>query len=185
MQRLVERINALVGKDKQKKTFGVSEFGSGHQYQLNPVLSCDQLQHFEKEYDIRLPNDYADFITQIGNGGTGPYYGLHSLANAVSDQPGHKSRAFLASPFPLTEFFNPCDAPDYENDDFDDDQFICGSIVLSHQGCGYYDRLVITGPQAGQVWADGRVSDQGIVPLGCDFYSWYDGWITRSLNALI
>ena len=148
-------------------------------------MSLDDRDYFQREYDVQLPQDYADFLTQIGNGGTGPYYGLCSLAKSVDDYPGHKCRAFLAAPFPLTERFNPCDDDNNKNDDdFFHDRYICGSIVLSHQGCGYYDRLVITGPQAGQVWSDGRVSDQGIAPLGCDFYTWYDRWLSDSISQL-
>lgn len=185
MERLAVKIAALAAKDTAMKTFGASTFGNGHHYKMNPVLSLGNLAAFEREYDVQLPKDYADFLTQIGNGGIGPYYGLYSLDQSVTDDPGHKCRAFLASPFPLTEFYNPYDEDENGTDDDSfDDQYICGSIVLSHQGCGYYDRLVITGPQAGQVWSDGRVSDQGIVPLGCDFYSWYDRWVTGSIFDL-
>lgn len=185
MERLAAKIAELAAKDTEMKTFGASTFGHGHHYRMNPVLPIDDLASFEREYDVRLPKDYADFLTQISDGGVGPYYGLHSLAQSVADDPGHKCRAFLASPFPLTEFFNPYDENETANDDeLFDDRYICGSIVLSHQGCGYYDRLVITGPQAGQVWSDGRVSDQGIAPLGCDFYTWYDRWLTDALYAL-
>lgn len=182
IERLAAKIANLAAKDTDLKTFGAEH---GHQYRMNNVLRVDDLSEFEREYDVQLPADYAEFLTYVGNGGIGPYYGLYSLDKSVTDDPGHKCRAFLASPFPLTEFFNPYDDDENANDDeLFDDRYICGSIVLSHQGCGYYDRLVITGPQAGQVWSDGRVSDQGIVPLGCDFYTWYDRWVTDALNEL-
>jgi len=185
MERLAAKIAELAAKDKAMKTFGASTFGHGHHYKMNPVLSVDALAAFEREYDVQFPKDYADFLTQIGNGGIGPYYGLCSLAQSISDYPGHKCRAFLASPFPLTEYFNPRDEDESATDDeLFDDPYICGSIVLSHEGCGYYDRLVITGPQKGQVWYDGRVSGQGIAPLRCDFYTWYDCWVTDALFAL-
>jgi len=185
IERLAAKIAELAAKDTEMKTFGASTFGHGHQYRMNAVLPIDALVNFEREYDVQLPKDYADFLTQIGNGGIGPYYGLYSLAESVADDPSHKCRAFLAPPFPLTEFFNPYDEDENATDDeVFDEQYICGSIVLSHQGCGYYDRLVITGPQAGQVWSDGRVSDQGIGPLGCDFYTWYDRWVTDALYEL-
>jgi len=185
MERLAVKIAELAAKDTEMKTFGASTFGQGHQYRMNAVLPVDELASFEREYDVQLPQDYADFLTQIGNGGIGPYYGLYSLAQSVADDPRHKCRGFLASPFPLVEFFNPHDEEENATDDaLFDDRYICGSIVLSHEGCGYYDRLIITGPQAGQVWSDGRVSDQGIAPLGCDFYTWYDRWLTDAIADL-
>lgn len=185
IQRLAAKIAELATKDTAMKTFGASSHGTGHHYRMNPVLSVDNLTEFEREFDVQLPRDYADFLTQIGDGGIGPYYGLYSLRESVADDPAHKCRAFLASPFPLTEYFNPCDEDDnLTDDDFFDDRYICGSIVLSHQGCGYYDRLVITGPQAGQVWSDGRVSDQGIAPLDCDFFTWYYRWATDAIYEL-
>ncbi|HVX64479.1 MAG TPA: SMI1/KNR4 family protein [Pirellulales bacterium] len=185
IERLRSKIAELAAKDKQMKTFGASTFGHGHHYRMNPILPIDELHDFEREYGVQLPRDYADFLTRVGNGGIGPYYGLCSLAESIADDPAHKSRRFLASPFPLTDFFNPYEDEQNEtDDDLFDDCNICGSIVLSHQGCGYYDRLVITGPQAGQVWMDGRVSDQGITPLGCDFYTWYDRWVTDAICSL-
>ena len=46
------------------------------------------------------------------------------------------------------------DIENASDDELFDDRYVCGSIVLSHQGCEYYDRLVITGPQAGYVWSN-------------------------------
>ncbi|MCA9068587.1 MAG: hypothetical protein KDA84_06675, partial [Planctomycetaceae bacterium] len=52
-------------------------FGSRiHQYQLNPPLPITEVDEFESKYDITFPLDYRVFITEIGNGGAGPYYGL-------------------------------------------------------------------------------------------------------------
>lgn len=181
MQRLAAKIAELAAKDAGMTTFGAD----GHRYRINAVLRGDELIAFESEFAVQLPEDYAGFLTQIGNGGIGPYYGLCSLAESIADDPGHKCRAFLATPFPLSEYFNPFDQNENACDEeLFDDRYICGSIVLSHHGCGYYDRLVITGPQAGQVWTDGRVSDQGIVPTGYDFYTWYDRWVTDAIIDL-
>lgn len=185
MERLAEKIGTLAAKDTKMKTFGASTFGHGHHYRMNAILPAAELAGFEREYAVQLPRDYADFLTTIGDGGIGPYYGLYSLAESVADAPGRRSRAFLASPFPLREFFNPYDEDhDADDDTLFDDRHICGSIVLAHQGCGHYDRLVITGPQAGQVWTDSRGSDQGIAPLGCDFYTWYDRWLRDAIADL-
>jgi hypothetical protein len=181
MAEIAAKLNELVAKDAEKKTFGARR---GHEYQMNPPLPMSELQAFERQFGMKLPQDYADFLTQLGNGGIGPGYGLLSLAEAVKD-PEQRCREFLATPFPHTEYFNPYDVDEAtpDNECFFD-QHICGSIALSHHGCGYFDRLVITGPQAGQVWIDSRVSDQGIEPTGRDFFEWYYGWLSDALGNL-
>jgi hypothetical protein len=57
-----------------------------------------------------------------------------------------------------------------------------GTIPLSHQGCGYYDLLVVNGPDAGHVWVDNRVVDGPISPYVEDsgrvtFDRWYLTWL--------
>ena len=98
IQGLAAKIKELATKDTEMKTFGASTYGTGHHYRMNPVLPAHDLNDFQREHDVQLPRDYADFLTQIGDGGIGPYYGLLSLSDSVADNPGHKSRAFLASP---------------------------------------------------------------------------------------
>jgi hypothetical protein len=182
IEELALKLRQLASKDTQFKTFGSRNYG-GHEYRLNPPASVREVQQFESEFEVELPDDYKEFLLKIGNGGAGPYYGLYSLNDAVSDDPFHKSRAFLSAHFPLEDAFNPY-SESATDDEIFDDKYIAGSIILAHQGCGYYDRLVISGPQRGQVWTDARVSDQGIVPLNCDFYGWYDCWLIDSLATL-
>jgi hypothetical protein len=60
-----------------------------------------------------------------------------------------------------------------------------GTIPLSHQGCGYYDLLVVNGPDAGHVWLDGRASDGPLSPHVDDtgrvtFDRWYLTWLARA-----
>lgn len=60
-----------------------------------------------------------------------------------------------------------------------------GTILLSHQGCGYYDLLVVNGPDAGHVWVDNRASDGPISPHVDDtgrvtFDRWYLTWLERA-----
>ena len=97
IERLAAKIAELAAKDAGMKTFGAAH---GHQYRMNAVLPVHDLATFEREYDVHLPKDYADFLTQIGDGGIGPYYGLYPFAESVAADPGHKCRGFLASPFP-------------------------------------------------------------------------------------
>ena len=49
-----------------------------------------------------------------------------------------------------------------------------GTMIISDRGCGYYERLVITGPTRGQIWGDGEVTDQGYIPRNVRFLDWYE-----------
>ena len=40
------------------------------------------MRRFEEKHNLLLPEEYKFFLTQIGNGGAGPYYGLYSLDEA-------------------------------------------------------------------------------------------------------
>lgn len=65
--------------DKTREVFGASK----HQYKLNPVVSMDNIYRFESKHNIKLPEEYVFFVTMIGNGGAGPYYGLYTLENTI------------------------------------------------------------------------------------------------------
>jgi hypothetical protein len=60
-----------------------------------------------------------------------------------------------------------------------------GTIPLSHQGCGYYDLLVVNGPETGHVWVDDRACDGPISPQVDDtgrvtFDRWYLTWLDQA-----
>ena len=45
-------------------------FGSDqHGFVLNPVLPEGRVLAFERNFSVRLPREYRDFITKIGDGG--------------------------------------------------------------------------------------------------------------------
>jgi len=57
----------------------IHELLNQHQIQLNPPLSDQDIQFYEKENQATLPDEYRLFLNVIGNGGKGPYYGLYPL----------------------------------------------------------------------------------------------------------
>lgn len=52
---------------------------SGHQYRLNLPVDLEFVHETEKKYHFRFPEDYVQFITEVGDGGAGPGYGLFSF----------------------------------------------------------------------------------------------------------
>ena len=49
--------------------------------QLKPMIPSGQVKAFEKKYNITLPKDYVEFITQIGDGAVinSDVYGIQEL----------------------------------------------------------------------------------------------------------
>jgi len=179
------------------KTFG----SETHRYKFNSCLTENILQSFEKSYGSTLPADYKSFLTQIGNGGSGPAYGLLPLLDwnvelEINDN------SFLSTTFPHIDKWNATQDFDIDDDDYtetkefqkwEEDYFsnrhITGSIRICHYGCAIYYFLVVTGNNAGQIWVDDRANDNGIYPAiskstggQLTFLEWYDEWLTESLN---
>jgi hypothetical protein len=120
---------------------------------------------FEARYGVSLPEDYRAFLLEVGDGGAGPFYGVHRLDRSdlyAADRedllPG-----FLAGAFPHTQSWNDLgDGSPEAEEECDDPALVRGSLNLSHQGCGYMVRLVLNGPQRGTLREDGRCSDMDI-----------------------
>lgn len=171
---------------------------SSHKYRFNPCLSADEITRFESLHGITLPADYKLFLTTMGNGGSGPAYGLFPLQNwqleLDIDDP-----SFLATPFPHTGKWNLPKEFDTSRDDYTDtevfqqweqeyfsNRHITGSMRICHYGCAIYYLLVVTGNEAGHIWVDDRASDYGIYPAlskttgeKLSFSAWYEEWLTE------
>lgn len=162
---------------------------------------------------MQLPADYRDFLLYCGNGGAGPYYGLFPLGlfdGAGRDrEPWREGDGFagiLSRPFPHREAWNLPDArfkmpDDLPAEDAEDSwyesldkehwapQLTNGAFPICHQGCAYRNLLVVSGPERGHVWLDGRASDQGIVPVTdhergrVSFSTWYASWLDAALDG--
>ena len=100
-----EKLKKLDGggifKSATYKTFG----SNVHRYKFNSRLSEYSLQSFEQSFSITLPADYKNFLTQIGNGGSGPYYGLFPLSD-WNFELDITDNSFLSSAFPHLDKWN-------------------------------------------------------------------------------
>ena len=60
-----------------------------------------------------------------------------------------------------------------------------GTITLCHLGCGYFDLLVVNGPDRGVVWSDCEAADGGVSPQvdnqgRVTFDRWYLSWLAKA-----
>lgn len=177
VEHVLSRLAAMAGADPKCQKFGAGR----HRYRLEPVLSEAEVSAFEEQHGVTLPEAYRNFVTQVGDGGAGPFYGLFRLKESRRRDAEWEEREipdFLATPFPHTEAWTPDPYKELDGDEYDDPQWITGSLNIAEFGCGAFLRLVITGPERGHVWFDDRPSDGGLTRER-GFYEWYMDWLTN------
>src|SRR6516165_6463110 len=100
---IVQRLAEAAQRDRNRKVFGAL----GHHYKLNPTLAVSVIGAFEKLKGLSLPEDYRRFLTEIGNGGAGPYYGVLPFGkDDVGDWEGGGLVGDPSKPFPHMAAWN-------------------------------------------------------------------------------
>ena len=207
----MNRINIIKNKLKKLKNFDKNYcvFGSiNHKYALNKTLSKSELIQFEEINSVVLPEEYANFLLEIGNGGAGPDYGI----NGISSKQLSKRYLRFSNNFRFSKSFVPntydyctmdddiscedCDKRFYCVDAFYEDDFECeedyisgyldGTLRISHMGCGLESRIILNGPEFGNIWINDP--DQLFTPIKSlnkdrvSFYDWYENWLDSKLS---
>jgi SMI1 / KNR4 family (SUKH-1) len=79
IDEIAYKLEKLAILDIKYKVFGADS----HKYHLNSRLSRNAIAALEQKYNIKLPIDYIDFLTMLGDGGAGADYGLYPLGKAL------------------------------------------------------------------------------------------------------
>lgn len=192
--------------DKELEIFGASS----HEYEFNQPIPLDELKRFEDKYEVDLPEDYKAFICEIGDGGAGPYYGIHPLQRDVGDFDPENRLELLKFDFPHKEGWNWTEKilskfDDLRDDEYDEvaeffdsiyweeyfkDELTHGSFYITEYGCALRFLLVTTGEEKGKIWFDQRADQHGINPVlnkkgdKLDFSDWYVEWLDKSIAAM-
>ncbi len=145
------------------------------QFVLQPPLAEADVLNFEHQHGVHLPADYRDFLTQIGNGGAGLYYGIFPLGGDGQQLrvPGLAGAdgfiCTLSKPFPLDHEWNDLrgmlsddllekNEAEYEKlfDEFDktygNTSLVNGHLPICHRVVLCGSGLVVTGKEAGHIW---------------------------------
>lgn len=178
------RLHRIFEKLEQARSRGLECFGSeSHRFRLKPPASESELSAFEKEHGVLLPEDYRSFLKVGGNGGAGPYYGIHPISRANDFgtwTEGEPRNDFLRLPCPLHPDFE--SAPDWE-DGLDCESPYQGTLSLGTRGCTYAMRLIVTGPFRGRVVYIEEEGGPPYVVRETDFLSWYERWLDELLGG--
>lgn len=149
---------------------------STHDWCFAKLLPAAQLAAWEHAHGVTLPDDYRDFLTRLGNGGAGPDHGIFALGTWDGGDLDPMLGG-LARPFQLDTIGGPGTLPD-------------GALWICHHGAGLRTLLVVTGPERGNVWFDGRANHRGITPhvdasgTHRSFGAWYIDWLEDALATV-
>ena len=203
-QKVLDGVARLRGTDPGLRGFGAN----GHRYRFNPVASERKVVAFERKWAVALPADYREFMLEVGNGGAGPFYGIFPIGQWDGAGRGEPWTSDIigdpAKPFRHRDAWN--ERPDEGQAPADEDseeyerwvnkedarywspKITQGSIPICTKGCALRFVLVVTGPEAGHVWADDRADYDGLTPLGgrkrLRFSDWYLKWLEKSLAEI-
>lgn len=182
------KLEELSRLDPEREYFG----SKGHDYRLNPVLTEQAVADLEARHRFSLPPEYRAFVTTIGNGGAGPYYGVFPLGLQSSPRelgPWDEQLGDLSKPFPHTSAWNlppefwaeqpdppdgtPAEEEDRLNEEWDAKlaksywrtDVVNGAIPVTDMGCALGNILIVAGQEAGTIWEDLRADYRGIVPV--------------------
>ena len=204
----IERLRVA---DADLRVFGAI----GHRHRLRPCLTAEELAAAEAFFRVTFPDEYRTFLLRVGNGGAGPFYGVFPLVRADGGwrSEGDSGDMFgdVAAPVPHVDAWNPAADPmwkwperdwsadetlydaEYEawREKFDPvyggPEHTAGAISVCDVGCAKRKWLVVSGPAAGQIWADDRADYEGLSPLldpagrRHTFGSWYTSWLAQTL----
>lgn len=148
---------------------------------LNSPLSPESVSRFEARLGVSLPEDYREFLSDVGNGGAGPpSYGLLRLGEtprgSVPDWFAAGYDQSLARAFPLTAHWVWEGGPETPEIEARIQELRFGNLCLGTDGCGIFWLLIVTGRERGQIW---WLTDVGAQPLAPrhTFLSWYGYWL--------
>lgn len=167
--------------DSEYKIFGSKK----HKYQLNPPVSLDAVLTLEADFNIKLPDDYVFFLTEIGNGGAGPYYGLYSLEELRQRQYCRKQDNKLNPVIDSSLSKKMWNELMKQMDDADDDVYDeieqhinTGVFIIGTQGCTYDNLLMCRGSENGKiVYIDWNLeSEYPPFLTKMSFWEWYIGF---------
>lgn len=162
-----------------------------------PPISEIEVETFEKENGIKLPEDYRRFITTAVSSGTQPFYGLYGL---TEKKPSYEFEPVVEKPFPYTIknplFISEMSDEEYEKyqKSFSDEEndFMQGYILLCTEGCGMESILIVNTDDKetyGTVWFFDLCNDFGIAPIlnpqtkkPMRFLDWFEYWVDQTLE---
>lgn len=190
--RLIEisnKLSTLKKLDRNREVFGASS----HMYK-NAKVSLVELESFENANDIKLTQEFRDFLLHIGTG-AGPDYGIYSL-NQMKKEYNEwvfciDENSKLSNQCQLTnaDAFELIQSKQNDPNGFYHKRLKSanGILPIQTEGCTYYCYIILNGEQSGKIWAADSNEFQTL-PAGLiaefSFFDWYENWLDKSISKV-
>jgi hypothetical protein len=181
--RIKKKLEKARRKDEAFTVFG----SSSHKYKVHEKLTAKELTDWQAKNQVTLPEPYALFLTEVGNGGAGPYYGIYPLDKATSSTEGEAMAAACnLRPGMTKEEWNQLAEPLISDEDIPDEEYdaahnkvMGGMLCMGTQGCEYDMYLVLEGKHKGRiVYTSAFYPDHPFFFVYEDsFLDWYERWL--------
>lgn len=134
--------------------------------EVNETITIEQIEIFEKQHNINLPNELVLFYTIVGNGCTIDREKLRGLDDLKF------AKESVNKEFEFDEYWV------WEDDEEDPDweRMDRGNIELMDIGDSQTWNLIITGKEKGQMWFFTCVGIQPCAPK-MNFLEWFEFWL--------
>ena len=145
----------LLPVERLQQVFGAN----AHKFSLHPPVLTSAVVAYEEKYEFTFPEGYRRFITEVGDGGAGPFYGIKQRFVTY----GIGLREAEAKCFRLPSIYSQvCPQADAWEEALlgedheelinkNDSLFWQGNMNLFEVGCGTMGMLVLNGPHVGSV----------------------------------
>ncbi len=199
--RIKIKLNLAKNTDSFLEVFGARS----HKYRLDAPIGMNDVEVFEKKYNISLPEGYKDFLTKIGNGGNeyksqvgnsgaGPDYGIFKLGDK-----GHSRIANPASGYLNKEpFFNSGTSheewkkigenmpDDISDEDYDKEieRAYAGILTICACGCAGFAGIMLCGENRGRVvYIYDEIEYCPQFADEANFLDWYETWLDSIISG--
>lgn len=176
-----------------------------HKWQFGEPVNLQQIHSFESDMKITLPEPFVRYLTELGNGGAGPNYGIYSLEMMRKENPSiAKTINFLVmldhsmTAAQWTDFSQEYEALEDKilAGEFDTTEekehavqklgamklnLIAGGIFISTPGCTMHSLLMCRGAAMGEVFT---IDFDNIFQLQSEPYcdGKFEDWVIREMQ---
>jgi hypothetical protein len=154
---------------------------------LGKTIDLETIRKIERKEKVIFPESYVVFLTEIENGGIGPYDEIYSLKESLERNKLFESSLNIENPY-----IEDTDISESEKTQLDESKFqerigeilggfFEGSMDICEYGCGDFFRLIVYGKSAGNVW-NYSFDDTGLYNLNVDILTFFENWLDREID---